>query len=140
MICHNVNAGPSEAEGKFVDVITCARTGAPMAYCFGGARPGPNSCVAGDAALMRALCDRLARLPTLPWIRGRLYLVEIDAAAGIAQTALEASLEGARMDATLLLPHAHGMHDWQISVERAYWTTLRLCARLGQIEGRGVRR
>lgn len=63
---------------KFVEVLTTEISGEIVGHRFAGRQPGPNALVAGDAALIDAISQRLNGMDVLPWVRGNLYLVEID--------------------------------------------------------------
>ena len=127
-------------ECPFVEVLTAEVSGAEIGFRFGGNYPGPNALIAGDVALIDALSDRLLALPTLPWMWGKLYLVEIDGIARLDIRDAQSGLAHVMFDEVILLPHAKTFADWQGTVNQAYWTTLKLCRRLGMIEGRGVTR
>ncbi len=45
-----------------------------LGYIVGGHRPGPNALVAGYQPVADLVFDALLALPSLPWIRGTLYL------------------------------------------------------------------
>lgn len=126
-------------ESRFVEILTAPITGNAIGYGFGGSLPGPNALVAGDAALIEALSERLLRLPTLPWMWGKLYLVSIDGSDCADLEDVRDCLAEVQLDELILLPHTKTLQGWQQSVDQGYWTTLRLCSRLGMIEGRGVR-
>ena len=123
---------------KFVEVLTANISGEPIGYRFGGDRPGPNALVAGDAALMEALFDRLYNLPTLPWMWGKLHLVTLDGVECTGLPDIARCIPDMSFDALVMLPYAPGADTHDFSVDRAYWATLRLCRQLGMIHGRGV--
>ena len=131
-------ATEARQECRFVEVLTTELSGEQIGYRYGGSFPGPNVLVAGTSALIEALSDRLYRLPTLPWIWGKLYLVEIDGVDLLDIRDAHSALAHVRFDDVILLPHAKGFANWQETVNQAYWTTLKLCRHLGMIEGRGV--
>lgn len=124
---------------RFVEVLTAQMSGNTIGYRFGGSLAGPNALVAGEAALVDALFDRLHRLPTLSWMWGKLYIVALDGVECPDLDSVRMSLAAVQLDELIMLPHTKGLPVWQHSVDRAYWTTLRLCRRLGMIEGRGIR-
>lgn len=125
-------------ESKFVEVLTAKISGEVVGYLFGGNLPGPNALVAGDAALMEGLFDRMNQLPTLPWMWGKLFLVTLDGIECSDMDDVTHCLSGVMFDELVMLPHAEGIPTQQQAVERAYWATLRICRELGMIEGRGV--
>ena len=96
-----------------------------------GGRPGPRAAAFPSAALVHPLHLRLAGLSSLARMRGTPVLADLDAAAR-GPGALPAAAHGADGSVSLA-PSASP------AAERlAYWTVLRLCARLGMIAGRGV--
>jgi len=123
---------------KFVEVMTAHVSGEPIGYRFGGDRPGPNALVAGDVALMEALFDRLHKLPTLPWMWGKLYLITLDDVECTGLPDVARCIPDMVFDALVMLPYAPGADTHDFSVDRAYWASLRLCRQLGMIQGRGV--
>ncbi len=124
---------------NLVEVLTAEHSGETIGYAFGGNNPGPNAVITGATALIEALYDRLGGLPTLPWMWGKLYLVEIDGIEVLDVDDVKSCLADVVIDDLIMLPHPHGTAEiCQHSVERAYWATLRLCRQLGMIEGRGV--
>ncbi len=125
-------------ENKFVDVLTAYASGETIGYRFGGGRPGPNALVAGDARLIDALSERLAKLPTLPWMWGQLHLVALDDVECRSLSDISNCLPELIFDELVLLPYAPGDDSHDYSIDRAYWTTLRLCGQLGMIQGRGL--
>lgn len=124
--------------GKFVEVLTAEMSGEAIGYCFGGGRPGPNALVAGDRRLMNALFERLNTLPTLPWMWGRLYLGTTENIERVGLKDIKNGLANLHFDGLVMLPYLAGAKTHAISVDRAYWGTLRLCRNLGMIVGRGV--
>lgn len=128
-----------KAECRFVEVLTTEASGEVIGYRYGGSQPGPNVMVAGDARLMDAVFDRLSHLPTFPWMRGKLYLIELDGieCAGLGDA--QRHLADVILDDLILLPNAPGRADHDAAVDAGYWAVLRLCSRLGMIDGRGVR-
>ncbi|MGC1494184.1 MAG: hypothetical protein WA790_00135 [Sulfitobacter sp.] len=123
---------------KFIEVLTAQQTGATIGYRFGGDRPGPNALVAGDARLMQSLFNRLHNLPTLPWMWGKLYLVTLDEMECTGLQDISRCIPDIAFDALVMLPYAPGADTHDFSIDRAYWTSLRLCRQLGMIQGRGV--
>ncbi len=126
------------AECNFVEVLTTEISGERIGYAYGGSFPGPSALIAGKSTLIESLSDRLHQLPTLPWMWGRLYLVEIDGIELLDMRDAQSALAHVRFDDVILLPHTNDFANWQGTVDQAYWTTLKLCRRLGMIEGRGV--
>lgn len=131
-------ASEAQPASRFVEVLTTEISGEPLGYRYGGSFPGPNALIAARSALIEPLSDRLCQLPTLPWMWGKLYLVEIDGIELLDMQDVESVLAHVRFDEVILVADAKGSENWQIAVDQAYWTTLKLCRRLGMIEGRGV--
>lgn len=131
-------ASETQQECGFVEVLTTEISGEQIGYGYGGSYPGPSALIAGSTALIEALSERLSELPTLPWMWGKLYLVEIDGIELLDMDDAASALAHVRFDEVILLPDVKGFENWQIAVDQAYWTTLKLCRRLGMIEGRGV--
>lgn len=131
-------ASEALTECGFVEVLTMEISGEQIGYAHGGSFPGPHALVAGKSTLIEALSDRLSQLPSLPWMWGKLYLVEIDGIEPLDLRDAQSSLGHVQFDEVILLPYANGFENWQNTVDQAYWTTLKLCRRLGMIEGRGI--
>ena len=135
----NAAFGPvDQIECKFVEILTAEMSGDVIGYRFGGSQPGPNALIAADAVLIEALFDRLNALPTLPWMWGKLYLVALDDFDCSDMDNIKDHLADVALDELVMLPNADGHFEQGYAVDRAYWATLRLCSRLGMIEGRGV--
>lgn len=120
----------------FVEVLDHSRDARAFGYRIGGARPGPTVVVAGYAPVAPGIYDRLLKLPTLPWMRGTLVLVTLDA---LDAAAIDEELVGQTgpVERILLLPYP-ARSDSEREIRRGYWTVLKTCARLGMISGRGV--
>lgn len=99
-------------------------SGRAVGWRHGGLRPGPRVLVGVASALLDPLDARLRALPSLPWMRGRVDLVGLDALADDLWT------PRTPVDATLAIPAGDAPGAARI--------VLRLCARLGMIEGRGL--
>lgn len=132
------SSGDDQSDTKFVEALTADTSGEFIGYRFGGGRPGPNALIAADARLIEALSDRLVSLPTLPWMWGQLYLVALDDVECRALKDVRLCLPDLTFDELVMLPYAPGDDTHDISIDRAYWATLRLCRQLGMIQGRGV--
>jgi hypothetical protein len=91
--------------------------------------------------MVDAIFDRLSQLPTLPWLQGNIYLLSLEVMDCVDARILKATIEGISIDESILLPWAEPANqDANKVANQGYWTTLRLCARLGIIQGRGVPR
>jgi len=103
----------------------------PTGYQFTGASSGPEILVAAPKHLASAVFKRLLNLPTLPWMRGAIRFVELDAA--------QSTYRGEKtFDEMLCLPCVQDQELDEQSIRHALLTTLRLCAKLGMISGRGL--
>ena len=101
-----------------------AACGTPIGWRHGGLRAGPRVLAGVGPDLLEPLHRHLAALPTLPWMRGRVDLIEIDALAD------DLYLPRAPVDATISLMTG--------PADQAARTLLRLCTRLGMVAGRGL--
>lgn len=134
-MCPDFNASQ---ESSFVEVLTAPISGMTIGYCFGGNKAGPNALIAGDAQLIDQIVDRLILLPTLPWMRGQLYLIKLDRIGYTSERDIRAHLDDVVVDELVMLPHLNPLDDETTQVQSGYWTVLRLCSKLGMIDGRGV--
>lgn len=125
-------------ESRFVEVLTAPTSGVTIGYCFGGYKVGPNALISGDAVLIDQIVDRLILLLTLPWMRGQLYLMKLDRIDYTSERDIRAHLGGVVVDELVMLPHLNPLTDETEQVQSGYWTVLRLCSKLGMIDGRGV--
>jgi hypothetical protein len=122
----------------FVEVLNDARDARPFGFRIGGARPGPTAVVAGYSPVACEIYSLLLELPTLPWLRGALVLITLDALNDASIDKELSDLIGP-VDRTLHLPFpARG--DQEAALREGYWAILKLCTQLGMISGRGVNR
>lgn len=129
---------PVMTETRFVEILTDVRTGDPFGYALGGGRPGPNVMVAGFTDEIENLFHRLNQLPSLPWMWGKLYLVDLDAVHADAIANPRICVAEVPIDELLLLP-SRVLHRCETaSGAQSYLDVLQLCARLGMISGRGL--
>lgn len=131
---------PSETakQSRYVEVINHSATSQHAGYRIGGAFSGPKLLVAADAALLDSVFERLSNLPTLPWMRGELWMINLTSLNETAVSHLPNSIWDAPFDETILLPFVTDERPEKPTVTAAYWTVLRLCSDLGMISGRGV--
>lgn len=107
-----------------------------------GARPGPALLVTGFSASTVAVFNRLAELPSISYLRGRLTLVHVDRLGedGTDPQRMHALI--GPQDDSLFLPFLPDDRLDQRSRAQAsdkdYWTILAKMAALGMITGRGV--
>lgn len=130
---------PFFLDAKYVDVITSQQGGHVTGYRLQGSRPGPNLLVAGFSPCADAIYDRLLNLPTLPWLRGTLSMLLLDTPNISDRSVTELTGPGTRIDDVLFLPFNTMEPDHMADhVRSGYRSVLRLCERLGMIDGRGV--
>jgi hypothetical protein len=120
-----------QAECKFVEVLTSETSGEIIGHRFAGSQSGPNALIAGDADLIASIYNRLIGMPTLPWVRGSVYLVEIDGIELFDMRDVKSCLSDVVFDEIILLPNGQTEPVRQHAVHRAYWALLRLCRQLG---------
>jgi hypothetical protein len=120
----------------FAEVLVNFNSSMPYGVRFGGDRPGPNALFAAPATIIDAVSRRLIKLPTLPWIWGHLYLISPDMMSSEHQADVTSCLPSVVFD-DIIISEASDQEPDDIS-DAAYWTVLRLCSRLGMIQGRGV--
>ena len=114
---------------SFARALRVSPAGAVIGFRFSGTRSGPTLLVALSDMLFRPVTDRLTRLPTLPWMRGAMDVIHLDA---IAQGVWQPDQD---TEATLTLP---GHVTTGPAIRSSYFAILRQCTRLGMIDGRGV--
>lgn len=117
-------------------------TGELIGYRIGGHTAGPDVLVVGYRAASAEAFHRLAQLPSLPFLLGRVTLIYQEALEDARSGFGYARISGRQIDGSLFISYdAAGMDGASLDRVRhgAYWSVLRLCARLGMIEGRGVR-
>ena len=129
------NLGKARPAGLIED-LTDPATGTRIGYRLVGNWRGPQLVVAGHGALADRVFERILAIPTLPWIRGRLVMVRLDAIGEYAGS-LELLHPLGEVDRTLMLPFASSEH-FAVDVREGYQSVLRAAAELGMIRGRGV--
>lgn len=109
----------------FMEVLTTTVAGHLIGYRLHGCYTGPTVVIAASEILLDPLASRFTALPTLPWMRGTLILVDIDAIGDGTWHPTHA------IDATLALP----VHSKSATAEMSgFRSILRLCNRLGMIK------
>ncbi len=124
---------------RFTERLTYPGHDIPYGYSIGGAFAGPRVLVAGETDLVRATFARLSKLPTLPWMRGQLLIVDLEAADTDTASRATDDIWKTPFDEMIMLPFASRESSFKQGVDDFYWSVLRLCADLGMISGRGVR-
>jgi len=125
-------------DGRFVEILTSNSTGDVIGYRFGGGQAGPNVMAAAYGQISEYLFDRLAELPTIPWMWGKLFIVNLDALTDTELRNPARLIAETPIDEVLMLPVAALQGDDATAAEQSYWATLKLCASLGMIQGRGI--
>lgn len=116
--------------------------GGNIGYRIDGAESGPTMLASGYRETITPVFRRLARLPSLPRLRGRLLLAYVD---GIHAPGSETRLDNLfdeSIDRSVFLGFERRPEtepEVVVRFEReSYWTILRICAGLGMIAGRGI--
>lgn len=116
--------------------------GESIGFRIDGAESGPTMLASGYRGTITPVFRRLARLPSLPRLRGRLLLAYVDVIQiRGAETRLDSLFDEA-IDRSVFLGFERRPDTTPEVVARfereAYWTILRVCAGLGMIAGRGI--
>lgn len=123
----------------YTEVFTTEDTGKVFGYRLVGAAAGPQIVVASTCPSARTVFERLLAIPTLPWMRGNLVLIQLDALEDIARDMSSLTSLGA-IDRTVILPCDAVNETKEAVTRRNYHLVLRTCAQMGMITGRGVAR
>ncbi|WP_457086156.1 hypothetical protein [Marinovum sp. KMM 9879] len=126
-----------EADANYVDVLTNTRDGTVFGYRLVGASAGPQVAVLGTCAAAELAFDRLMHIPTLPWMKGNLILIQLDALDD-ALSQIDSLVAIGPIDRTITLPRANQGGLSEAEIRHHYQTILRACTELGMISGRGV--
>lgn len=129
----------AERDSGYLEVFCTRKTGTVFGYRLVGATPGPQLVVAGHCAASADVFERLLDIPTLPWMRGNLVLIRLDALDDLVQDITSISHIGI-VDRTVILPYGVAAGDTDALKRRTYHQILRTCTQLGMISGRGVAR
>lgn len=122
-----------------IEIFTTGRTGTVFGYRLVGALPGPQLVVAGICPAAARVFDRLLSIPTLPWMRGNLVMVQLDALEDLVGD-ISSMVELGPVDRTIVLPGGTETGGGELLIRRNYHAVLRACADLGMIAGKGVSR
>ena len=125
-------------ECSAVEILTPKNTGNVIGYCLGGGRSGPNLLVSGFDPLIENLFNRLTEIPTLPWMWGQLYLVNLNALDVEYEGDPLRSLDEVLFEDMIFLPPLDAALDVVGSMTESYRMVLRACAGMGMIAGRGI--
>lgn len=123
---------------RFVEVLTTPSRATKLGCRPGGSRPGPKLRVAGRWPVAERVFARLLALPALPWLRGELVLIALEALDEVGAGAPIDAPSASGVDEILFLPHAATTRFSDEAAREGYRTVLRLCTQLGMIDGRGV--
>lgn len=135
---HRLSHPKDPAGNPFVEVLTSEDGVRVIGYRFIGGRPGPCIMIAGFSPVAHAVFDRLLTIPTLPWLRGTLYMMMPDGLDQIDGQSVAGFVPDGQVDEVMFLPDSGSREGFIDAVREGYWMTLRLCARLGMIDGRGI--
>ena len=124
-------------ECGYVDVLTSEANGLTIGYRFIGARPGPQLAIAGFCKSSEQVFDRLISIPSLPWMRGKLVFLRLDALDSEATDLSRIPFLGS-VDRTVTLPWTDSFELDDKAVREGYRMVLRACAAMGMISGRGI--
>lgn len=127
----------AERDSGYLEVFSTQRTGKVFGYRLVGASAGPQLVVAGHCEASSDVFERLLDIPTLPWIRGNLVLIRLDALDDLVLDISSIAHIGV-VDRTLILPDSGPDVERELMQRRNYHMILRTCAQLGMIAGRGV--
>ncbi|KQB95526.1 hypothetical protein AL073_14925 [Loktanella sp. 1ANDIMAR09] len=121
-----------------VEVLTNSAGTVIIGYRLGGIYAGPHVVVAGHDPIADMTYSRLISLPTIGWMRGSLTLLLMNAMerCGLLDDTVNAL--DPRLDEIHFLPNNLDPAFHAEAAVSGYRSTLRLCARLGMISGRGV--
>lgn len=116
--------------------------GDTIGYRVDGAESGPTLLASGYRATITPVFQRLARLPSLPRLRGHLLLAYVDDIhIPACETKLDRLFDEA-IDRSVFLAFERWPETEPAIVARfereSYWTILKVCANLGMISGRGI--
>ena len=129
----------ADTESVYLEVFTTQITGNVFGHRIVGATAGPQVVVAGHCEAATDLFERLLKIPTLPWLRGNLVLIRLDALDDLVHDISSIASIGT-VDRTIILADTSSEEVDEFIHRRNYHTILRTCAQLGMIAGRGVAR
>lgn len=124
-------------EGGNFEVFTTQTTGSIFGYRVVGTKVGPQVVVAGCRAEAKDVFERLLAIPTLPWLRGNLVLILLDALDDIGRDISKIESIG-HIDRTIMLTESSADEGGEKLKRENFHMILRSCAELGMISGRGV--
>lgn len=125
---------------KYVANLTSATSNQLIGYEIGGAVAGPTVVVAGFRQASEPSFDRIANIPSISRLKGRLLLVCLESLdlTGIQELT---ELNLGFVDEILFLQAKPEEKSFQPeNVDLHFWKILRLCTDLGMISGRGIKK
>ncbi len=121
---------------KFVEALTSDKTGEVYGYRLKGRSPGPQVVVAGSFSSASEVYDRLLQIPSLPWMRGSIVLVDLERLEAVAA---HEKIDGiGAVDRTITLPWIDPEVEDDAVVRSVCQMILGICAELGMVTGRGI--
>ena len=117
---------------SLVEVVPSTLDDEIGAYRLGGYFSGPSVMLLGHDTAADLVFDRLLCLPTLAWMRGKMTLVFVDR---LSTNGWKDIVQHEHIDRTFILPFLLNKDTCNVQ----YWRILRACAKLGMINGRGVK-
>ncbi|SPF81662.1 hypothetical protein [Pseudoprimorskyibacter insulae] len=125
-----------EQDAQHLEVLTAEFSGEPVGYVYRGARPGPNVLVVGDGLGAQMVFDRVLNMPALAKLRGSLTMIWIGGRDPKKVLSSRVVPDQDDFDDMMYLP-VTGRGSPQGTAQGSS-TVMRLCTRLGMIDGRGV--
>lgn len=135
------HGGPQKS---YISELYSPQTGRQFGYRIGGLLHGPDVAVSCQAALAKQVFQRLLLIPSLNRMKGRLFLISLDRLEDPQGCVSLHELLGLgrAVDGILTLPPVElDTLDEAAAMElvrRNYFAVLRLCARMGMVNGRGI--
>jgi hypothetical protein len=122
---------------RFVEVLAGDKGKNKVGYRLSGGKPGPTVLVAGFGSVAGPVYSRLLDLPTLPWMRGTLILIDLGALDDLNPNHPLLQSFGV-IDRMVHLPFAAATTENDDLQQQGYWMVLKICTEMGMISGRGV--
>jgi len=140
------SAAPAEGDqqNSHISELYLPESNRRFGFRVGGLMDGPNVVVACQATLARQVYQRLLLIPSLNRLKGQLFLISLDRLDDLQDIASLRGLLGVRrpIDHILTLPamELDKLDETAATelVRRNYYAVLRLCARMGMVQGRGI--
>lgn len=120
----------------YVEVLTAETDGSIFGHRFVSENAGPQLVVASTCATSEVIVKRLMKIPSLPWAKGSLVLIRLDALDGMLGDLGKVSPLGS-IDRVIVLPGIDLTAADKAPLRRGYRALLRACVDLELISGRG---